>query len=103
VAGSSPVASTQIPTVVIDGLSEAKRRALMIADNRRAETAEWNEQLLAEQLKDLSLAELWRDSEGSIPDWFCYGEKTAGRSATTSTRTKGRVANRSLARPRPPP
>src|SRR6266704_2679889 len=43
---------------VIDGLSEAKRRALMIADNRLAENAAWNERLLAEQLKDLSLAEL---------------------------------------------
>src|ERR1700720_3818334 len=49
---------SEIPTVMIDGLSDAKRRALMIADNRLAENAEWNERLLAEQLKDLSLAEL---------------------------------------------
>jgi DNA modification methylase len=49
---------SEIPTVVIDGLSEAKRRALMIADNRLAENAEWNERLLAEQLRDLSFAEL---------------------------------------------
>src|ERR1700738_4440835 len=48
----------EIPTVWIEGLSEAKRRALMIADNRLAENAAWNERLLAEQLKDLSLAEL---------------------------------------------
>src|ERR1700680_2905447 len=47
-----------IPAIRIDGLSEAKRRALMIADNRLAENAEWNERLLAEQLKELSLAEL---------------------------------------------
>jgi DNA modification methylase len=49
---------SEIPTIPIDNLSEAKRRALMIADNRLAENAEWNERLLAEQLKDLSLAEL---------------------------------------------
>src|SRR5712671_4339500 len=49
---------SEIPTVMIDGLSEAKRRALMIADNRLAENAAWDERLLAEQLKDLSLAEL---------------------------------------------
>ena len=49
---------TEIPTVLIDDLSEAKRRALIIADNRLAENAEWNERLLAEQLKDLSLADL---------------------------------------------
>jgi DNA modification methylase len=49
---------SEIPTIQIDDLSEAKRRALMIADNRLAENASWNERLLAEQLKDLSLAEL---------------------------------------------
>src|SRR3954454_10418162 len=35
------------PTIQFDGLSEAKRRALMIADNRLAENAEWSERLLA--------------------------------------------------------
>jgi DNA modification methylase len=49
---------SEIPTILIDGLSEAKRRALMIADNRLAENAEWNERLLGEQLKELSLAAL---------------------------------------------
>lgn len=49
---------SEIPTVLFDCLSEAKRRAYMIADNRLAEHASWNERLLAEQLKDLSLAEL---------------------------------------------
>ena len=48
----------EIPTVVIEGLSEAKRRALMLADNRLAENATWDERLLAEQLRDLSLADL---------------------------------------------
>jgi len=47
-----------IPTIRIDGLSEAKRRALMIADNRLAENASWDERLLAENLSDLSLAGL---------------------------------------------
>src|SRR5258708_281235 len=49
---------SEIPTIPIDDLSEAKRRALMIADNRLAENAPWNERLLPEQLKDLSLAQL---------------------------------------------
>jgi DNA modification methylase len=47
-----------IPTIRIDGLSEAKRRALMIADNRLAENATWDERLLAENMSDLSLAGL---------------------------------------------
>ena len=37
-------------------LSEAKARAFMIADNRVAESAAWNNTLLIEQLKELSLA-----------------------------------------------
>ena len=49
---------SEIPTIPLDGLSDAKRRALMIADNRLAENAEWDQRLLAEQLKDLTLAEL---------------------------------------------
>src|SRR5437899_4534246 len=49
---------SEIPTISIDHLSEAKRRALMIADNRLAENASWDERLLAEQLRDLSLVDL---------------------------------------------
>jgi hypothetical protein len=49
---------SEIPVILIEGLSEAKRRALMIADNRLAENASWNQRLLAEQLRDLSLLDL---------------------------------------------
>ena len=47
----------EVPTILLDHLSEAKARAFMIADNRVAEGAAWNEGLLMEQLKELSLAE----------------------------------------------
>src|SRR5260370_12531597 len=49
---------SEIPTIPLYGLSDAKRRALMIAETRLAENAEWNERLLAEHLKDLTLADL---------------------------------------------
>jgi DNA modification methylase len=49
---------SEIPTVLFDSLSEAKRRAYMLADNRLSEHSSWNERLLAEQLKDLVLGEL---------------------------------------------
>ena len=49
---------SEIPTITIEGLGEAQRRALMIADNKLAENASWDERLLAEQLKDLSRAAL---------------------------------------------
>ena len=46
---------SEIPTIPIEGLSKAERRALQLADNRLAENGQWNERLLAEQLKELSL------------------------------------------------
>jgi len=43
-----------VPTVLLDHLTEAQAQALMLADNKLALNAEWNEKLLAEQLKELS-------------------------------------------------
>ncbi len=48
----------EVPTIRIEHLSQAQRRAFMIADNRLTEIAVWDDRLLAEQLRDLSLAEL---------------------------------------------
>jgi hypothetical protein len=45
----------EVPTLRLDHLTPAQARAFMIADNRLAEIANWDDQLLAEQLKDLSL------------------------------------------------
>lgn len=49
---------TQVPTIVIENLSESQVRAFMIADNRLTENAAWDERLLAEQLKTLSELDL---------------------------------------------
>ncbi|MBV9248385.1 MAG: ParB N-terminal domain-containing protein [Acetobacteraceae bacterium] len=49
---------TEVPTLCLDHLSPAQRRAFMIADNRLTELAQWDDRLLAQQLKDLSLAGL---------------------------------------------
>src|ERR1700726_2454597 len=48
----------QVPTLRLDHLSPAQLRAFMIADNRLTELAEWDDRLLAQQLKDLSLSGL---------------------------------------------
>jgi DNA modification methylase len=45
----------EVPTLRLDHLTAAQARAFMIADNRLTEIANWDDQLLAEQLKDLSL------------------------------------------------
>src|SRR5215469_5655132 len=47
--------STEVPTLCLDHLTPAQARAFMIADNRLAETATWDDRVLAEQLKELSL------------------------------------------------
>jgi len=44
---------TEVPVIVLDHLSEAQRRALVIADNRLALNAGWDEELLRGLLEDL--------------------------------------------------
>jgi len=46
---------TDIPTVRVDHLSPAQIRAYVIADNKLAENAGWNRQLLALELQELSV------------------------------------------------
>jgi ParB-like chromosome segregation protein Spo0J len=45
----------EVPTLCLDHLSQAEARAFMIADNRLTEIATWDDRLLAEQFKELSL------------------------------------------------
>jgi len=49
---------TEVPTLCLDHLTPAQIRAFMIADNRLTELAVWDDRLLAQQLKELSLLEL---------------------------------------------
>ena len=49
---------SQVPVIRLEHLSEHQKRAFMIADNQLTETSEWDTQLLGEQLKILSEAEL---------------------------------------------
>lgn len=49
---------TQVPTIKLEHLTEAQKRAFMIADNRLTENSAWDKGLLGEQLKELSLLEL---------------------------------------------
>jgi DNA modification methylase len=54
---------TEVPTLCLDHLSPAQARAFRIADNRLTEIATWDDRLLAQQLKDLSLLGLDFDLE----------------------------------------
>src|SRR6266478_4827232 len=46
---------TEVPTLCLDHLTRAQVRAFTIADNRLTEIATWDDRLLAQQLKELSL------------------------------------------------
>jgi ParB-like chromosome segregation protein Spo0J len=54
---------TEVPTISLTHLTEAQTRAFAIADNRLSEIATWDDRLLAEELKQLSLMELDFDLE----------------------------------------
>jgi DNA modification methylase len=54
-AAGRELGCSEVPTVRLDHLSPAQTRAFMIADNRLTEIATWDDQLLARQLKELSL------------------------------------------------
>ena len=60
-----------VPAIRLDELSENQVRAFMIADNRLAEMAQWDDSLLAENLKFLSDQDLSFDLEVT---GFDYGE-----------------------------
>ncbi len=49
---------TQVPTICLDHLTPAQAKAFMIADNKLTENSLWDDQLLAEQLKELSVLDL---------------------------------------------
>ena len=46
---------TKVPTICLDHLTQAQAQAFMVADNRLAENATWDNRLLAESFRDLSL------------------------------------------------
>jgi DNA modification methylase len=56
---------SQVPTISLDHLSETQIRAFAIADNRLTENSEWNDRLLAEQLRELAVLDLDFDLEAT--------------------------------------
>ena len=48
----------ELPTISLDHLTNAQARAFLIADNKLTDNSIWDDQLLAQQLRDLSLLDL---------------------------------------------
>lgn len=62
----------EIPTVDLSHLTKKQQRAYMLADNRLAELAEWDKDLLSIELSDLS-ADFDIDDLGFDEAWFTQG------------------------------
>ncbi len=52
-AAARKLGMTEVPVIVLDHLSETKRRALILADNRLALNAGWDEEMLRVELESL--------------------------------------------------
>lgn len=55
VEGAKLAGLTEVPTLVVDNLTQAQIRAYVIADNKLAENAGWDTDLLALELKELTV------------------------------------------------
>jgi hypothetical protein len=55
----------EVPVIALEHLDAAQQRAFQIADNRLTENAAWDDRLLAEQLKELSILNLSFDLEAT--------------------------------------
>lgn len=60
----------QVPAIRLNGLSEAQRKALRIADNQLPQNATWDMDLLAEELQELDLEDFDLDLLGFDPDFL---------------------------------
>jgi DNA modification methylase len=54
ILAASDLGMSEVPCIVISGLSDAKKRALMLADNKIAANAGWDREKLALELPELS-------------------------------------------------
>ena len=57
---------SKVPAIVLEGLSEAKKRALLLADNKIAENAGWDRERLAIELPELTELLIDEDLDISI-------------------------------------
>ncbi len=76
---------TQVPTICLDHLSPAKRRAFMIADNKLSELSTWDEKILAEHLQELATQEIDFDLEAmgfEVPEFELLVAPTGSTSVT---------------------
>ena len=57
VMAAQKIGMAEVPCVFVEGLTDEQRRAYILADNRLAELAEWDMQLVDQELEELSDAD----------------------------------------------
>ena len=68
---------TEVPCVYVEGLTEAQRRAYVLADNRLTELGEWDDSLVQIELRELADLDFDIDLTGFElkGDWFADRER----------------------------
>jgi DNA modification methylase len=93
---------TEVPVIPLDHLSEAQKRAYIIADNKLAELAGWDEAVLKLELGELRAddfnLELIGFSQEELDDLLNLGEE-GGKSGLTDDDDAPDVAENSVSRP----
>ena len=81
----------EVPCIVVDHLSEAQQRALVIADNKLALNAGWDEVVLAKEIEFLQSTEFDIDVLGFNSDFFAdlLAKKEANAGLTDEDDTPG--------------
>ena len=57
-AAAKKLGLAEVPTIMVEHLSQSQQKAYMIADNRLTDLSRWDDKMLGEVLRDLSVAEL---------------------------------------------
>jgi ParB-like chromosome segregation protein Spo0J len=98
----------EVPTITLSGLTESQRKAYIIADNRLALNAGWDDEMLRLEISDLSESEFDLDLLGFGPselsamisgppdDGIGAGEETFGDQYAVTVMCSGESQQRSI-------
>ena len=93
---------TEVPVIVLDHLTETQRRALVLADNRLALNAGWDEEMLRVELAALEEDGFNLDLVGFTDDEIEGSASRTRKKSTPATPTKTRCRRRRRPRSRFP-
>jgi hypothetical protein len=78
----------ELPVVVLRGLTDAQKRAIVISDNRSSELSEWDDDLLALELGELKKLDYNLDLTGfSISDFVTTAPATSNEPQAPKSKT----------------